>query len=68
MKFRIVVEYDPETKSYAACCPELPGCCSCGDTEQEALENMKEAIALYLEPNPVNLRPNGKVFEVEIPV
>ena len=44
MKFRIVIEYDPVTKSYAAYCPELPGCCSAGDTEQEAVENAKEAI------------------------
>ena len=51
MKFRIVVEYDPVTKSYGAYCPELPGCCSAGDTEEEALENAKEAIALYLEPS-----------------
>ena len=68
MKFRIVVEYDSEAKSYAAFCPELPGCCTCGDTEEETLENVKEAIALYLEPNPVKLRPDGKVFEVEVPV
>ena len=67
VKFRIVVEYDPETKSYAAYCPELPGCCTCGDTEKEALENAKEAIALYLEPAPVKLKPKGKVFEVEVP-
>ena len=52
MKFRIVIEYDPETKSYAAYCPELPGCCSAGDTEKEALDNAKEAITLYLEPSP----------------
>lgn len=68
MKFRIVVEYDSESKSYAACCPELPGCCSAGDTEEEALENAKEAIALYLEPAPVELKPEEKVFEVEVPV
>lgn len=48
MKFRIVLEYDPEAKSYAAYCPELPGCCSAGDTEEEALAGAKEAIALYL--------------------
>ena len=68
MKFRIVVEYDQETKSYAAYCPELHGCCSAGDTEKEALENVKEAISLYLEPAPVELKPEEKVFEVEIPV
>lgn len=67
MKFRIVLEYDPETKSYAAYCPELPGCCSAGDTEEEALENVKEAISLYLEPTPVKLGPDEKVFEVEVP-
>lgn len=67
MKFRIVVEYDPETKGYAAYCPELPGCCSAGDSEKEALENAKEALSLYLEPAPVKLRPDEKVFEVEIP-
>jgi predicted RNase H-like HicB family nuclease len=67
MKFRIVVEYDPETHSYAAYCPELPGCCSAGDTEEEALENAKEAIALYLEPAPVKMKSKGKVFEVEVP-
>jgi len=34
MKFRVVVKYDPQAKSYAAYCPELPGCCSAGDTEE----------------------------------
>jgi predicted RNase H-like HicB family nuclease len=67
MKFRVVVEYDPEAKSYAAYCPELPGCCSAGDTEDEALENAKEAISLYLEPAPVQFRPDERVFEVEVP-
>jgi len=68
MKFRIVLEYDPETQGYAAYCPELPGCCSAGDTEEEALKNAREAIALYLEPAPVKLSPDEKVFEVEVPV
>jgi len=68
MKFRIVVEYDSETKSYAAYCPELPGCCSAGDTEEEALENAKKAISLYLEPIPVELKPHDKVFNVEVRV
>ena len=30
--------------------PSLPGCISEGDTEEEALANIKEAIELYLEP------------------
>jgi len=67
MKFRIVTEYDSVTNGYAACCPELPGCCSAGDTEEEAIDNIKEAISLYLEPSPVKLNPDGKIFEVEVP-
>ncbi|MDO8531872.1 MAG: type II toxin-antitoxin system HicB family antitoxin [Dehalococcoidia bacterium] len=66
MKFRVVLEYDRKTRSYAAYCPELPGCASAGDTEQEALDNVKEAIALYLEPAPVKMQANGKVVEVEV--
>jgi predicted RNase H-like HicB family nuclease len=65
MKFRIVVEYDPKTKSYAACCPELPGCCSAGVTEDEAVANAKEAICLYLEPCPTKPDPDKKIYEVE---
>ena len=49
MKFRVVTEFDPVTRSFAAYCPELPGCCSAGETEKEALENAREAIKLYLE-------------------
>jgi predicted RNase H-like HicB family nuclease len=43
MKFRIVVEFDPETQSYSAVCPELPGCASAGDTEEDASANIEEA-------------------------
>jgi len=53
MKLRVVVEYDSEAGGYAVYCPELPGCTSAGGSEEEALENIKEAVALYLEPSPV---------------
>jgi predicted RNase H-like HicB family nuclease len=33
--------------------PDLPGCASQGETLEEALENIKEAIALYLEDSTV---------------
>lgn len=66
MKFRVFVEYDRQTRSYAAYCPELPGCCSAGDSEEEALKNIKEAIILYLEPTPVKLKRHEKTFEVEV--
>lgn len=53
MKFRIVPEFDLETGSYSAVCPELPGCASAGDTEEEARRNVSEAIELYLVPSAV---------------
>jgi predicted RNase H-like HicB family nuclease len=34
--------------------PDLPGCASQGETLEEALENIKEAIELYLEDSNVN--------------
>ncbi|XUX00883.1 MAG: type II toxin-antitoxin system HicB family antitoxin [Dehalogenimonas sp.] len=66
MKFRIVVEKDPETKEFSAYCPELPGCNSCGMTEEEAVANATEAIKLYLEPSDISKTCTGKVCEVEV--
>ncbi len=36
-------------EGYAVSCPTLPGCHSQGDTEEEALANIREAIHLWLE-------------------
>jgi len=47
---KVVLEYDTETKLYSVYCPDLPGCVSYGETEEEAMENIKEAIDLYLAP------------------
>ena len=68
MKFRVVLEYDSKSNNYAVYCPEWPGCCSAGDTEQEAVENIKEAIELYLEPSPLKLGCTNKEIEIEVPV
>lgn len=49
---RIRVELIREVEGgWSAVCPELPGCASCGDTREEALSNVREAIALYLRPD-----------------
>jgi predicted RNase H-like HicB family nuclease len=50
VKIRVVLEYHAEAGAYAAYCPELPGFTSAGETEEEALRNIREAIELYLEP------------------
>ena len=55
MKLRVIVEYDPETKRWSAVFPELPGCATAGDTEEEAIANAKEALALWFEPSDVSL-------------
>jgi predicted RNase H-like HicB family nuclease len=39
-----------EEGRYTVYVPSLPGCVSEGDTEEEALVNIREAIELYLEP------------------
>jgi len=49
MKLRVVLERSEEG-GYTVYVPSLPGCISEGDTEEEALKNIKEAIELYLEP------------------
>ncbi|HHP7244538.1 MAG TPA: type II toxin-antitoxin system HicB family antitoxin [Elainellaceae cyanobacterium] len=64
MKWRIVLEPDPETGDWAVWCPELPGCASAGETEDEALENIREAIQLYLEPSEIDVKPGTIVREI----
>ncbi|MBN1593830.1 MAG: type II toxin-antitoxin system HicB family antitoxin [Candidatus Coatesbacteria bacterium] len=58
MKWRVILERDPETGDWAVWCPELPGCISAGESEEEALSNIREAIELYLEPCAMEL-PDG---------
>jgi predicted RNase H-like HicB family nuclease len=48
MKYRVLLEQD-EDGIYVAEVPALPGCLSQGATREEALNNIKEAIAAYLE-------------------
>lgn len=47
--FDVLIEEDKETKQYYGSVPNLPGCYSTGDTVEELITNMKEAISLYLE-------------------
>jgi predicted RNase H-like HicB family nuclease len=47
MKFRVIITQD-EDGFYIAEVPSLPGCISQGKNREEALENIKDAIAGYL--------------------
>jgi predicted RNase H-like HicB family nuclease len=48
MKFTIVVQPEADD-GYSVVCPSIPGCVSQGDTLDEALANIREAILLCLE-------------------
>jgi len=49
MRLKIILE-PSEEGGYTAIVPSLPGCISEGSSKEEALQNIKEAIELYLEP------------------
>jgi predicted RNase H-like HicB family nuclease len=46
---RQVIIYPGEDGYYVAECPSLPGCISQGKSREEAIENIREAIQLYIE-------------------
>ncbi|MBA2715297.1 MAG: type II toxin-antitoxin system HicB family antitoxin [Rubrobacteraceae bacterium] len=48
MKYRVLIEQD-EDGVYVAEVPVLPGCISQGQTREEAVEGIREAIAAYIE-------------------
>ncbi len=49
MKYPIAIELSDETHAFGVVVPDLPGCFSAGDTLDEAIDNAKEAIELWLE-------------------
>ena len=57
MKFNIICEIDDEGR-YVVECPELPGCLSEGDTLEEALNNINEAIIGSLASRLKNAKDN----------
>jgi len=67
MKLRIVLE-PSEDGGYTAFVPSLPGCLSEGDTRDEALAHLQEAIELYLEPieDDSDFAPDAEVLEVAV--
>jgi len=47
--YRVSVVIEKDTDGYFAFCPELQGCYTQGDTYEEALQNIKDAIRLHIE-------------------
>jgi predicted RNase H-like HicB family nuclease len=69
LKYPIAIEPGDETTAFGVIVPDLPGCYSAGDTLDAAVENSKEAIALWIEtvlddngtvPAPGTLREHSK--------
>ena len=69
MRFYVVLEPDEEG-GYNVSVPALEGCFTQGETEEDALENAKEAILCYLEGieklNEIKGKPGVNVREVEL--
>lgn len=63
LKFTVLIEANEEG-GYTITVPSLPGCVTQGDTLEEAIENVREAIAGYIE----TLKDLGKPIPVEVSV
>ena len=66
MNLRLLVQKDTETGRYSAVFPELPGCASAGDTEQEAIENAKESIELWFDFSDILVPTDSRLVEVAV--
>jgi len=67
VKLRIVLEPSDEG-GYTVTVPALPGCISEGESREEALKNIREAIELYLEPIEDDHAFAGNAEELEIAI
>ncbi|OFW10771.1 MAG: hypothetical protein A3H27_06470 [Acidobacteria bacterium RIFCSPLOWO2_02_FULL_59_13] len=65
MKYKVLLQQSEE--GFSVSCPGLPGCWSQGSTEQEALENIRDAIREYLEAIAESLQ-DADVREIEVAV
>jgi predicted RNase H-like HicB family nuclease len=66
MKYKVALNRSDE--GYSVSVPGLPGCCSQGATEEEALENIADAIREYLEVAAELAQENAESREVEVAV
>lgn len=64
MIIRAILEWDHETQAYSAICPELNFVSSFGESREEAIANLKDAIQLMLEPIPNHLLETTASTEV----
>lgn len=69
-RYAIEIFYSEEDEGYIAIVPELPGCTAFGETEEEALKEIKTAIELWIETAKKEGRevpePRGKEILLQI--
>ena len=65
MIIKVVIQ-PGEDGYFVANCPSLKSCWSQGKTKEEAIQNIREAIALYLEPRPQELIQDDRHEVVEL--
>jgi predicted RNase H-like HicB family nuclease len=67
MRIKVILE-PSEEGGYTAIVPSLPGCISEGNSKDEVLKNIREAVDLYLEPveDDQVLVPNSEIIELAV--
>jgi predicted RNase H-like HicB family nuclease len=66
MQVRVILE-PSEDGGFTVRVPSLPGCISEGDTREEALANIREALQLYLEPVDDDMTiAEGEIVEIAV--
>jgi len=65
MNIKVVIE-PGEDGYFVARVPSLKSCWSQGKTKEEALQNIREAIDLYLEPDPNDLTADQELVELAV--
>lgn len=65
MRIKVILERGQDGYVVAHC-PSLKSCWSQGKTRDEALRNIREAVELYLEPQPSQLPADDKAEVVEL--
>jgi predicted RNase H-like HicB family nuclease len=67
MKIKIILE-PSEEGGYTVVVPSLPGCISEGNSKEEAIQNIKEAVELYIEPveDDVSFSSDAEIIELAV--
>jgi predicted RNase H-like HicB family nuclease len=62
---QIVVALESHEEGFTVSVPTLPGCIASGKTKEEAIQRIREAMNLYLEPDEDDLKdyPKDAIFE-----